>query len=56
VCLFEHYSGTPGAISTKLGIHIAICMCKTLMYVLYIYIFIYLFIYLLSINFPGEFG
>jgi hypothetical protein len=32
-----HNSGTPGAISTKLGTHIAICMCKNLMYVLYIY-------------------
>jgi hypothetical protein len=31
-----HNSGTPGAISTKLGIHIAICMCKNRMYVLYI--------------------
>jgi hypothetical protein len=41
-------SGTPGAISTELGTHIAICMCKNLMYVLYIYIFIYLFIYLSS--------
>jgi hypothetical protein len=36
VCMFEHNSGTPGAISTKLGTHIAICMCKNLMYVLYI--------------------
>jgi hypothetical protein len=32
-----HNTGTPRAISTKLGIHIAICMCKNLMYVLYIY-------------------
>jgi hypothetical protein len=38
VCMFGHNSGTPGAISTKLGTHIAICMCKNLMYVLYIYI------------------
>jgi hypothetical protein len=37
VCMFEHNSGTPGAISTKLGTHIAICMCKNLMYVLYIF-------------------
>jgi hypothetical protein len=37
VCVFEHNSGTPGAISTKLGTHIAICMCKNLMYVLDIY-------------------
>jgi hypothetical protein len=36
--MFEHNSGTPGAISTKLGTHIAICMCKNLMYVLYIYL------------------
>jgi hypothetical protein len=31
-------SGTPGAISTKLGTHIAIWMCKNLMYVLYIHL------------------
>jgi hypothetical protein len=30
-------SGTPGAISTKFGTHIAVCMCKNLMYVLYIF-------------------
>jgi hypothetical protein len=36
LCVFGHNSGTPGAISTKLGTHIAICMCKNLMYVLYI--------------------
>jgi hypothetical protein len=34
--MFEHKSGTLGAISTKLGTHIAICMCKNLIYVLYI--------------------
>jgi hypothetical protein len=34
-----HNSGTPEAISTKLGTHIATCMCKNLTYVLYIYIF-----------------
>jgi hypothetical protein len=28
-----HNSGTPGAISTKLGTHIAVCMCKNLVYV-----------------------
>jgi hypothetical protein len=39
VCMSGHNSGTPGAISTKLGTHIAICMCKNLMYVLYIYIY-----------------
>jgi hypothetical protein len=37
VCISGHNSGRPGAISTKLGTHIAICMCKNLMYVLYIY-------------------
>jgi hypothetical protein len=37
VCMFEHNSGTPGAISTKLGTHIALFMCKNLMYVLYIF-------------------
>jgi hypothetical protein len=36
VCMSGHNSGTPGAISTKLGTHIAICMRKNLMYVLYI--------------------
>jgi hypothetical protein len=40
VSMFEHNSGTPGAISTKLGTHIAICMCKNLIYVKYIYIYI----------------
>jgi hypothetical protein len=35
VCMSRHNSGTPGAISTKLGTHMAICMCKNLMYVLY---------------------
>jgi hypothetical protein len=39
--MFEHNSGTPGAISTKLGTHIAICMCKNLMYIIYIHIYIY---------------
>jgi hypothetical protein len=43
VCMFEHNSGTPGAISTKFGTHIAICMCKNLMYVLYIYVYIYIY-------------
>jgi hypothetical protein len=33
VCMLEHNSGTPGAISTKLSTHIAICMCKNLMYI-----------------------
>jgi hypothetical protein len=37
VCMSGHNSGTPGAISAKLGTHTAICMCKNLMYVLYIY-------------------
>jgi hypothetical protein len=37
VCMFGHNSGTPGAISTKLGTHMAVCMCKNLMYVLYIF-------------------
>jgi hypothetical protein len=41
VCVSGHNSGTPGATSTKLGTHIAICMCKNLMYVLYIYIYIF---------------
>jgi hypothetical protein len=33
----RHNSGTPGAISTNLGVHIAIFMCKNLMYVLYLF-------------------
>jgi hypothetical protein len=33
----EHNSGTPGVISTKHGTHIAICVCKNLMYFLYIF-------------------
>jgi hypothetical protein len=37
VCMSGHNSGTPGTISAKLGTHIAICMCKNLMYVLYIF-------------------
>jgi pyrrolidone-carboxylate peptidase len=32
-----HIVGTPGAISTKLGICIAIYVCNNLMYVLYIF-------------------
>jgi hypothetical protein len=38
VCVFEHNSGTPGVISTKLGTYIAICMYKNLRYILHIYI------------------
>jgi hypothetical protein len=37
VCMSGHSSGTPGAILTKLRTHIAICMCKNIMYVLYIF-------------------
>jgi hypothetical protein len=37
VCMSGRNCGTPGAISTKLGTHIAICMCRNLMYVLYIF-------------------
>jgi hypothetical protein len=37
VCMFGHNSGMPGAMSTKLGTHMAVCMCKSLMYILYIY-------------------
>jgi hypothetical protein len=50
VCMFGHNSGTPGAISTKLGTHMAVCMCKNLMHILYIYF------YLLSIIFSREDG
>jgi hypothetical protein len=38
ICMFGHNSGTPGAISTKLGTHMALCMCKNLLYILYIYV------------------
>jgi hypothetical protein len=51
VCMFGHNSGTPGAISTELGTHMVVCMCKNLMYILCIYIF-----YLLSIIFSREDG
>jgi hypothetical protein len=37
VCMSGHNSETTGAISTKLGTHIAIRMCKNLMYILYIF-------------------
>jgi hypothetical protein len=37
VFMFGHNCGTPGAISTKLGTHIVIYMCKNLMHVLYIF-------------------
>jgi hypothetical protein len=37
MCMSGHNSGTPGAISTKLSTHIALSMCKNLMYVLYIF-------------------
>jgi hypothetical protein len=37
VCIFGHNSGTPGAISTKLGTYMAVCMCKNLMYILSTY-------------------
>jgi hypothetical protein len=47
--MFEHNSGTPGAISTKLGTHMAVYMYKNIMYILYIF-------YLLSIIFSGEDG
>jgi hypothetical protein len=36
VCMSGHNSGTPGAILTKLGTHIVICMCKNLI-MFYIY-------------------
>jgi hypothetical protein len=37
VCMSGHNCGTPGVILTKLGTHIAIYMCKNLMYVLCIF-------------------
>jgi hypothetical protein len=38
VCIVGHNSGMSGAISTKLGTHMAVCMYKNLMYILYVYI------------------
>jgi hypothetical protein len=37
VCVSGHNSGTPGAISTKLGTHIAIYMCVRILCMFYIY-------------------
>jgi hypothetical protein len=34
VCMFGHNSGTPGAISTKLGTHMAVRICKHYIYIL----------------------
>jgi hypothetical protein len=49
VCMFEHNSGTPGAISTKLGTHIAIYIyvCKNLIsiYLSNIYIKMHVCVY-----------
>jgi hypothetical protein len=36
VCMFEHNSGTSGTNLTKLGTHMAVCMYKNFMYILYI--------------------
>jgi hypothetical protein len=33
--MFGHNSGTPGAISTKVGIHVTVCMYKNRMYILF---------------------
>jgi hypothetical protein len=43
--MFQHNSGTPGAISINLGTHMTICMYKNLMYIIYIYIDIYECVY-----------
>jgi hypothetical protein len=37
VCVSGHNSETPGATLTKFGTHIAICMCKNFMHVLYLF-------------------
>jgi hypothetical protein len=37
VCVFKHNPRMTGAISTKLGTYIVICVFKNLMYVLYIF-------------------
>jgi hypothetical protein len=36
IYMFQHNSGMPGAISTKLGTHMALCMYKNRMYILYV--------------------
>jgi hypothetical protein len=37
VCMFQHNSGTPGTISTKLGTHMAIYIYKNnILYIMYI--------------------
>jgi hypothetical protein len=41
----RHNSGTPGAISTKLGTHMSVCMYKIIMYFIYIYRYIYEWVY-----------
>jgi hypothetical protein len=38
VCMFQHKSGTPGAISTKLGTHMTIYIFKNIINYIYIYI------------------
>jgi hypothetical protein len=39
--MFQHNSGTPGAISTKLVTHMTICIYKNLIYISCTYIYIY---------------
>jgi hypothetical protein len=38
VCMFQHNSGTPGAISTKLGTHMTLSLyiCTYILYIVYI--------------------
>jgi hypothetical protein len=54
-CMFQHNSGTPGAISTNLGTHMTTYICKYYviyyMYNLYIYkmdVCVFIGIYVLS--------
>jgi hypothetical protein len=37
--MFQHNSGTPGAISTKLATHMTICIYKSYIYIIYLYIY-----------------
>jgi hypothetical protein len=53
VCMFHHNSGTPGAISTKLGTHIAIYIHITYIYINVIYIYIYMCVCIVCMYVPA---
>jgi hypothetical protein len=58
--MFQHNSGTPGAISTKLGTRMSICIYTNLSYILYIYIYkykwrnVFVCMFQYSSGMPGE--